>query len=110
MQRVWEGRFSSAYISTDCGAANLIEIGRRDLACYRPDSGHKSGALGYGDDTSSVHQIEEVGTLQAMVVGCQDRVSLTISAGRLAKTFKQLFRLPLMGLELHAEFLCVTLV
>ena len=58
------------------------------LAGDAADATHERGAFGGGDDATGVEHVEEVRTLQAMVVGGEDREALGLFSLRLLEGFQ----------------------
>src|SRR5271165_5132174 len=68
------------------GIGGLLEVGGGGAASQGAHARHKGGAFGGGDDPAGVHEIEEVGALEAVVVGGEDGVAGAV-LGRRADIF-----------------------
>src|SRR5882672_1226221 len=80
-------------------AADLLEIGGGRAAGYRADTSHERGAFRGGDNATSVHQVEKVRALEAMIVRREERVTNAILPFRGLETVEEILGLLFMELE-----------
>src|SRR6266852_4755434 len=94
---------SCPHLTLRSGAADLRQVGCRGPAREGAHAGHERRTLGSGNYAARVHQVEEVRTLEAMVVGGKQRVTNAVLPFQSFEAIEEFLGLLLVQFELGAN-------